>query len=93
MELFRQEIDVVLAGRGFISLPQQITLRQHLVREHAETLEKERLELLHRLQCDVEITPRVNKDVSDTTDTMATKVTVGNEHTCTRTNRERKRNH
>ena len=29
-ELFRQEVKVVLVGRGFLPIPQQIELRQHL---------------------------------------------------------------
>ena len=33
IELFRQEVNIVLAGRGFIPTPQQIKLRQHLVRD------------------------------------------------------------
>ena len=30
---FRQQVYIVLVGLGFLSLPQQIKLRQHLVRE------------------------------------------------------------
>ena len=33
IELFRQEMDIVLVGRGFIPICQQTKLRQHLVRE------------------------------------------------------------
>ena len=35
IELFRQEVDVVLARRGFLPIPQQIKLRQNLFREGA----------------------------------------------------------
>ena len=33
IELFRQEVQISLAGLGFLPTPEQIMLRQHLVRE------------------------------------------------------------
>ena len=36
VELFRQEMDIVLAGRGFIPIPEQYKLRPHVVREKTQ---------------------------------------------------------
>ena len=39
IEFHREEVAIVLAGRGFFSQPQHIKLRQHLVRERTSQQE------------------------------------------------------